>query len=538
MGDFVIRRAKIVDGSGEAARVGDVGVIGEKIRLSGLPDTLPELDGLGLTLTPGFIDSHSHSDLCMGADPAAAFMGKITQGVTTEICGQCGDSLFPVRPDRVSSVLNGAGSLISPRNAARLARFESFERFLAETKADPKYANCAFLVGHNTLRASVMGTEDRPATAEELEEMKRLLRLCMEQGAAGLSSGLVYIPGAYADDQELTELAKVIAPFGGVYATHMRDEADDCPRSVADSIAVAERSGAALVISHHKICGQRNWGLSRQTLALVDAAAARGVNVHMDMYPYRATMTTLDNCLPPEAFSGGLERLADMIRDKAGRAALKERMASDPCGYDNPYRNAGGFGGVLVSFAAVTKEAQGRTVAQLAQEQGRDPFDVYFDLLLKNHFRVTATYFSLSEEEMLNIYRHPRSVIGSDALCSETPSPTHPRGYGSFIKPLADFALRRHIVTLEEAVHKQTGLTAKVWGIRNKGLIREGFDADLVLLDESELEDRADFRDGTRPCRGVRTVIVNGAVAFDRGQPTGMYAGRPLLRRNGQLCMP
>lgn len=525
--DTLIRQIKIIDGTGQAAYYGNVGIKSRTLCLP-CPETeaAHTIDGRGLTLSPGFIDSHSHSDLCLGADPSVAFIGKISQGITSEVTGQCGVSLFPSRKSHLEELQNTVlGSLAGQTARSMTARFTSFERFLNFADSVPKTANYAFLVGHSTLRTAVMGTENRKATPKELQAMKALLKEAMEHGAKGLSSGLVYIPGAYADREELTELCRVIEPYHGIYATHMRNEAELVNEAVAEAISTAEASGVSLVISHHKICGKQNWGASARTLEQIHKANERGVRVNLDMYPYHATQTTLTNCMHPDYFSESTDTLLARLDSGSFRREVMETMQAFPPSYDNPYINAGGFDGILISSAPNTPDAVGRTIASYAAMRAEEPFDTFFYLLRQNRLLVNATYFSLNEEEMLQIYRDPYTMIGTDAICSETPGPVHPRAYGSFVKPLADFALKRRLLPLEDAVRKQTGLTAAVWGLSKKGAVLDGFDADLVLFDESSLQDTATFENGARAARGIRFVFVGGAVIYENGRLTEARPG-------------
>lgn len=544
MNDFFIKNVKIIDGSGAPAFIGTVHIQNGKIYLadsdSGSASMIggsaaldssgsAVIDGSCFTLCPGFIDSHAHSDLCIGADPDIAFIGKISQGVTSEICGHCGFSLFPVSKSDSQISREVLDGFISDRIAAVLPEFTSMQSFLTFATEAKKVTNYGFLVGHCMLRSAVMGVADRKPTADELEQMKALLREAMEHGARGMSSGLVYIPGAYCDNEELIELCKVMAPYGGIYSTHMRNEADDSVKSVSDSIDIARKAGVSLVISHHKICGKKNWGLSAVTLKLIEDANREGLNVHLDVYPYHATMTNLDNCIPPHYFSEGNAHLAELLSAPETREQIKKEMQIDPAAYDNPYLNTGGFHKILISSAPKTPAAIGKTVQEYADSLGKDAFDTYFDLLLENHFTCMASYFSLSEDDMLAIYRSPYAMIGSDTICSEKKGPAHPRAYGSFIKPLADFALKRHLLTIEEAIHKQTGLTASVWKLPKKGLIKNGFDADFILLDETKLRDCADFEDGTKIAEGITAVYIGGELVYDGTHITQARPGKCLV---------
>lgn len=303
--DLLIRDADLVDGTGKPAYHGSLGVKDGRITFAVAGEAAREtVEATGLTLCPGFIDAHSHGDLSIGTPHGT--ISKVSQGVTTEIGGQCGQSAFPVDPRFLREI--GDVMAFSP-DFARMPydRFSDFSAFLRYARTLPLANNMMSLIGHNILRASVMGVENRAPTPQELGRMKERLQAAMEQGALGLSSGLVYIPGAYSQTEELIELCKVIRPYGGVYATHMRDEARHVVESVREAIAIAEQAGVPLVISHHKVCGRPFWGKSEETLRLIDEAAARGVKVMLDQYPYEANMTAL--CMLPAAIllrgSGG-----------------------------------------------------------------------------------------------------------------------------------------------------------------------------------------------------------------------------------------
>lgn len=306
--DLLIRGATIVDGSGAPRFRGSVGCLDGTIQL--LPAEPCEtarrvIDGKGLIVAPGFIDAHSHGDICLGK--AFSTLSKVSQGITTEVAGQCGFSMFPVNPATLP-LLRQDLAIFTDELPAEMEGFAGFAQFLRYAHSQKLAANIKMLVGHVTLRIAVMGFDNRKPTPAEMERMKVLLREAMEQGALGLSSGLIYIPGAYADWEELAELCRVVAEYGGIYATHLRNESKDVVRSVEEAIRVAEEAGVPLQISHHKVCGKPYWGLSEQTLDLMEKAVGRGVRVTIDQYPYDACMTHLNVCVPPRYFSmeGGL----------------------------------------------------------------------------------------------------------------------------------------------------------------------------------------------------------------------------------------
>lgn len=531
--DLLFHNASVVDGTGSPAFRASVGVRDGRITFAVDGETAKEVvDATGLTLCPGFIESHSHGDMSIGTEHG--MLCKVSQGVTTEIGGQCGQSAFPIDKRFLKEI--GDVMAFSP-DFDRMPH-ESFDGLGAyEAYAGTLHLanNMMTLVGHNTLRISVMGVENRAPTAEELELMKDRLRDAMEHGAVGLSSGLIYIPGVYCTTDEVVELCKVIKPYGGIYATHMRNEARDVVESVREAIEIAERAEVPLVISHHKICGRAFWGKSEETLRLVDEAAARGVQIMMDQYPYEANMTGLNVCIPPWYFADGMDLILEKLRSPEWRKKIAEEMNNPDGGYDNFYLNSGGFGGVFVAVSPKVPEAEGMMIADYAKKVGKDPMDAYFDLLLENEGSGNGIYFAMDPHEVERIYCHPRTMVGSDGLCFFLKEKSHPRAWGTFIRPLCRFAQEKKLVTFEEAVRKQTSLTADFWNIPNKGRIAEGYDADLVLLNLETLRDSATYEDSNQKAEGVEAVYVSGACVYRDKELTGACPGR-FLRHEQKRC--
>ncbi len=526
--DLLFNQVEIVDGSGTPARIGNIGIHNGKITLRTEGESAREtINGAGLTLCPGFIDAHSHGDLSLGTEHAITC--KVSQGVTTEIGGQCGYSAFPTDP-RFLDEMRGAITVSPDLYRMPYETFTSLDCFAAYGKGLSLPHNMATLVGHNTLRVSVMGVENRAPTAEEMALMKERLRLAMEQGAMGFSSGLIYVPGTYCNTDELIELCRVIKPYGGVYTTHMRNESRHVVESVKEAIAVAEAAGVPLVISHHKACGRDFWGKSKETLRLVEEATARGMKILLDQYPYEANMTSLNICLPPWHFADGNARLMEKLTDPAWRKILADEMKDPEGGYENFYRNSGGFDGIFVATSPKVPEAEGMTVAAYAAKMGKDPMDVYFDLLLANEGAGNGIYFSMDIGEVETIYLHPHTVVGSDGLCFGLKESSHPRAWGTFIRPLREFAEEKGLLSFEEAVAKQTSRTAAFWGLRDRGRIEEGYIADLVLLNRKTLYDRADYRHSNEKADGIEAVYVNGVCIYRDKHLTGAAPGKLLLR--------
>lgn len=525
--DVLFTNATIVDGSGTSARKGSVGIKDGKICLDCSDGAKEVIDATGLTLTPGFIDAHSHGDLSIGTPHAT--LCKLCQGITTEIGGQCGLSPYPVDMKQVDAISTIHSTEYDFLNMP-FDRFVDFKGYADYAESLDLTMNMASLVGHNMLRASVMGVENRPATAEELELMKARLKECMEQGAMGLSSGLIYIPGAYSTTEELVELCKVIKPFGGIYATHMRNEAKDVVKSVKESIFIAEQAGVPLVISHHKVCGKAYWGQSEETLRLVEEAIARGVKILIDQYPYEANMTQINVCIPPQYFAEGLASLVDKLRQPEWRKKIADEMNVPDGHYDNFYLNSGGFEGVFIAVSPKVPEAEGMMVADWAKLQNKDPMDAYFDLLVANEGSGVGIFFAMDINEVERIYCNPHTVVGTDGLCYSIEEKGHPRAWGSFIRPLTEFAEEKHLVSFEQAVRKQTSQTADFWGLSTKGLIKDGYDADILLIDRKALKNTATFANSNRKPEGIKAIYVGGVCVFKDNEYTGKRNGHIVKR--------
>lgn len=527
--DLLIRGAAIVDGSGAPQYTGSVGCRDGKLHL--LPaDTGAEarrvIDGQGLTVAPGFIDAHSHGDIPLGK--GFSTLSKVSQGITTEITGQCGFSMFPVNPATLP-LLRQDLAIFTDDLPAEMEQFAGFAEYVSYARRQKLAVNVKMLVGHVTLRIAVMGFADRKPTSQEMERMKALLREAMEQGALGLSSGLIYIPGAYADWQELAELCRVVAEYGGIYATHMRNESKDVVQSVEEAIRVAETAGVPLQISHHKVCGKPYWGLSKRTLELVEQAVARGVPVTIDQYPYDACMTHLNVCVPPRYFAveGGL--LA-ALQDASLRAQIRQEMEESEA-YDNYYRNCGGFGSIFVSRSAKLPAAEGKTIADYARESGQEGFDAFFQILIANEGVASAIYFCMGEEDIFRILRNANTVVGTDGILKSLEERAHPRGFGSFPRAIRWFVKEKHLLPLEEMIHKMTGLPAQRLFLPGKGLLRPGYDADLAVFDLEALRDTGDYICSNTRAQGMEYVVVGGQIVYEKGGLTGAAPGRVLLHR-------
>ena len=529
MFDLLIKDGTVIDGTGAVAYQASIGVKDGVIReIGALADAQAQetIDGRGLTVTPGFINTHSHSDTVLPFENRG--YNILGQGITTEITGHCGDSVIPL-----SGALVADMKTYLPED--RFREIESMPRdarsVLERLGKSPLGTNVACMVGHGTIRYETMGLEDRPPSAGDMDRMKALLAEAMEAGAYGLTSGLIYPPGVYAREEELIGLAKTAAAYGGVYATHMRNEADRVVESVEEAIRLGERAGLPVLISHHKIAGKQNWGKSAETLARIDRANRMGFTVRCDQYPYRAGATSLMTALPPEFATYGRQEYANKLKDTQFRRTIRGLLLKQDGGFENLVRHSG-YDGVLILSAPATPWARGKTLRELADAESREPDDVMFDLLADNAGDVMAAFFSMCEEDIRRILSNQYTMGATDAyyanefLCGD-----HPRFTGSFVRILSQYVRGEGLLPLPEAVRKLTKMPAELFGLGSKGVLARGYDADIVVFDYEALRDAADFNNPLAPNEGVKYVLVNGSVALRDDRATGVLAGRILKKR-------
>jgi N-acyl-D-aspartate/D-glutamate deacylase len=533
--DLLFRGGTLVDGSGAPGRLADVGVLGDRVLAVGdlgavdVADVEAMFDVTGRVVTPGFIDPHGHSDGSLFVDGALA--SHLHQGFTTQLSGNCGDSLAPIT-DTGRDIVD-----LSLRANELEARWASFPEYLDKVTEQPLGPNVAFLVGHGTVRASVVGADARAATRDELDAMVAAVEAALDAGAFGLSSGLIYAPGMHAPAEELETLVAATARRGGLYATHMRNECDGLFESLAEAIATvrAARSGARLQVSHLKCGSHAVWGRAAEAVAVLDAARADGLDVAADQYPYTAAGTTLATILPPALQALGVDACVEALSDPHIRDVVRAEIARGISGWENVAADPG-WGGLRISNAPSRPEWAGRSLEDLADELRADPADLAFDALVADRLDVSVQIECMSESDVEAIMAVPWIAVCTDAEGRRPGHPVldagrpHQRTYGTTARVLGRYVRERGVQSLEAAVARMTSVPAGRLGLRDRGVVREGAMADLVVLDPDVVAEPATVVEPARYPVGIEHVVVNGRIAIRDGAENGERPGR-LLRR-------
>ncbi len=527
--DLLIRGGRIVDGTGSPWYRGDVAVSGARIAAVGL---LPgarardTIDAAGLVVAPGFIDMLGHSEYPLLRDGRA--ISKITQGITSEITGEV-TSVVPVNENTLRELGDSTRARVN---------WTDLDGYFAALEQGGAAINLGTFVTVGSVRRYVMGDADRAPTPAELEQMKRLVADAMAQGAMGLSTGLIYAPASFAKTDELVELARVAARYGGGYASHIRSEGDRLVEAVEEAIAIGEQAGTWVQIHHLKASGRKNWGKMKDAVVAIEAARERGIDVTADQYPYPASGTGLDAMLPGWAHAGGTDSLLTRLREPASRARLRTAL-TEPGAGGSDWRigeSSGGPGGVMISTVRVDslKKYEGMRLDAVAAARGQEVVDALLDVLLADEAATAAIYFSMAEDDIETAMRQPWVSVGIDAGARAADSTVvgkpHPRAYGSFPRILCRYVRERGVLTLEDAVRKFTALPAARVGLDERGVVKAGMFADLTIFDPATVCDRATFEDPVQTSVGIEHVVVNGVPVLRNGTPTGTRPGRALRR--------
>jgi dihydroorotase/N-acyl-D-amino-acid deacylase len=528
--DILIKNGRIIDGSGNPWYAADVGIRGDRIAAVGrLQDAKATrvIDASGLVVSPGFIDTLGQSETALLIDNRS--VSKLAQGITSEITGE--------------------GGSIAPQDALTLAALQpalepyhlkvdwtDLRGYFQRLEKNGTPLNIGTYVGAAQVREAVLGDANRPPTPEELGKMKELVAEAMRQGAFGMSTALIYPPGHYAKTEELIELAKVVSQYGGIYASHMRSEGQSEVAAIEEALRIGREAHVPVEIFHLKVIGKPRWGSMPKIVGMIQAARDSGQDITANMYPYVAGGTALASSLPPWVADGGLDKLLERLRDPAIRAKIKRELAEEHSDWENLYLGSGGPSGVLVA-SVVNKDLKqwtGKTVAEIATAQKKDPLDALFDFVLADKGQTGALYFIASEDDLQYGLKQPWTSIGLDAnetsldgLLFEPHG--HPRAFGSMPRFLGHYVRDLKILSLEQAVRKITSLPAQRQGLVSRGLLKDGFFADIAVFDPSTIADKATYTEPAQLSQGVKFVFVNGQLEFADGKVTGTKAGRPLM---------
>jgi dihydroorotase/N-acyl-D-amino-acid deacylase len=527
--DVLLENGWVVDGAGNPRYRADVGIVeGRIVAIGSLTDAVAarRIDATDLVVAPGFIDMLGWSEIKLLADGRA--LSKITQGITTEVTGD--------------------GTSVSPLNAATITESEEYygsfgvtvdwrdlDGYFRRLEAAGSALNVASFVGATQIRKVVLGSDDRAPTAAELARMAALVDSAMLQGALGVSSSLVYAPAFYATTAELVALARAAARHGGIYATHLRNEGAGFDRALDEALRIAAAADIPVEIWHLKRAGSENWGDMSRVLARIDSARTAGIDVTADVYPYQASATELAASIPQWAHAGGTDSLIARLRDPTIRERIRNELRHGAEGRESFYRGAGGAVGVLVAgvLADSLKYLEGRTLASIAALWAVDPIDALFDIVVKDRAGTGAIYFSMSEQDVRAAIAHPWTsfctdfgAVATDGVFSE--DLVHPRVYGSFPRILGRYVREHELLRLEDAIRKMTSLPAQRVGLLDRGLLRPGMAADVVVFDPATIIDVATFEEPHQVSRGVRFVLVNGELVLDDGVMTDARPGRGL----------
>src|SRR5215213_6965758 len=526
--DILITNGLVIDGSGTPGMRADLGINGTRIAAIGTPlsgTATRVIDAEGLAVAPGFIDIKTHSDFTLPINPKAE--SKVRQGVTTEIIGHCGFSVAPALAGKVE-LLRDYLSPGAPWTPFRELSFSDYLDTFPKTSV-----NAGMLVGHNTLRLMIMGMADRAPTKPELDTMIELLEQGLRAGALGMSSGLFTPPGSYAGADEMAAFGHVLKRHNAGYFTHLRDESDKVIEAVQEAIDIAETCGIHVEIVHFKCSGTNNWGKAATALDMIAAAKARGIDVDCDAYPYAAGSNPLKNLLPQWVQAGGVPAMLERLKVTATREKIRADIARDGL---NNWGRIPSWDCVQISISPHLPQFAGGTIQALATERNQDPIDTLCDYLAADQGATRVLVTSISEDDIEHIVASPLAQVGSDGNCV-APYGTvgkgmpHPRFYGTFPRIIDHYVRERGALPLVLAIHKMTGATARALKLKDRGLLRQGYRADVAIFDPVDFRDRATYADPHQFPTGARThVIVNGALVVENAAHTGALPGRVLRR--------
>ncbi|MDD7024489.1 MAG: D-aminoacylase [Oscillospiraceae bacterium] len=528
--DVLIKNGTVIDGTGAEAEKADIAIKdGRIVRIAAniTDDSLRVIDAGGQYVSPGFVDSHCHTDTYAAFVPDAE--AKLMQGVTTDVCGLCGECQAPVGAghlkeyrERMPYQIKGAPELM-PR---------TFQDYMDQINRQGNTTNMAAFVGNSALRIAAAGYEDRRLTAKEMDVMKGMLKESMEAGAFGLSTGLTYVPSCFADTEELIELSRAMAPYGGIYNSHMRNESDQILDSIREVIEIAEKSGCRGHVSHLKVTGKKNHGRAEECLELIHRANERGVPVTFDVYPYTAGSCSFKTLLPPAMLEKGVENFSDITSRKELLKELKEGLRRSD--WDNMYLNYGADA-IRVSAACGLEEYEGHTLSEIAEKKGISHEEAILLVLQETRGQASMIYEAACETDLKIFMKDPLCMLGTDAFARKYTGFTaegkpHPRNYGAFPRYLEHYILMEKLLPVEEAVRKMTALPAEVFGLGNRGILREGAAAEITVWDPAAIRETGSYMEPWKQPQGISCVLMGGELAVDDGVFCDIRRGRMLKK--------
>ena len=536
--DIIIKNGKIIDGAGNPWYWGEIGIENGKITKIApkiKDDAKKVIDANRMIVCPGFIDIHSHSDYFLPVGRGQE--STLYQGVTTAVVGMCGDGMAPIPKGKEEEFKKRVGTL-DPALAQLEYPYHTFKEYLEFNEKKRNSANLAFFIGYGNVRIiGGQGGEDRPATSEELDTMKGYIREAMEAGAFGMSTGLIYAPQLFASTSEIIELAKVVAEYNGLYFSHIRGEGESVTKAVGEVIEIVEKSGCAGgQIAHHKISGEKYWGKSKDTIHLIAEANNRGISITCDQYPYNRGMSDLMSALPPWARKGNNDDILERIKNPDVQKRIKDDVEKGIEGWENWIRDIG-MKNLFISTVNHDnwKDVITKNITEITKIKGlSDDFDTFFNLLIDNELSVQITIKSMGEEDIHRIMTSRYQMVGTDGsgiLATISSGAFHPRFFGTYPRILGKYVREEKILTLEQAIRKMSSFPAQRLGLQDRGLVREGNWADLVIFDPDKVIDKATFEQPYQLPEGIPYVIVNGVIVIERGKKNRKAPGKVIRRR-------
>ncbi len=518
MFDIIIKNANIIDGSGREGFAADIGISEGRIAKIGRIEKTDGqiIDAKGLIASPGFVDCHSHSDYYLIINPLAE--SKIRQGVTTEIGGNCGYSAAPLSGEALEERKNAYKKAYNLEHG-----WQDAKGYFSRLERQGTSVNFALLAGHNTIRASVIGGSSRDATDNEMARMKEMINQAMKEGAIGISTGLAYGPACFAKRDELIELCKEARKANGIFTVHMRSEGKGLLEAIEESIFIAKQAEIPLQISHLKTYGEENWGKLDSAFELIEKARAEGLDATCDRYPYTAANTGLHSVLPNWVLDGGIKKELERLKDKAVREKIRAELQQAKTDI---------WDKIMISEVITEKNKiyEGKGISEAAGIAKKEPLEFVFDLLVEDEIAVDAIFFKMSEENLKRIFKKPYVMFGSDSGARADYGPlgrgrSHPRTFGTFPRVLGRYVRNEKILDLPNAIKKMTSEPCKKFNIKNRGLIKEGYFADIVIFNPETISDTATYEDPHKYPMGIECVIVNGKTTVEKDKHLGTKAG-------------